>query len=335
MSDHDATRGAHRSRARGDRPRHGAPDRGRRHQALPRTRRAGRGTAYVRPRRHRLVRSRGTRDHRPGRHAAARGRGRARGRAPAPAVRAAVLRRDSATIGGTVACGLAGPARAAFGPLARPRARRPGPHRRRPGAALRRRGHEERRRLRRRADHGGRARHARRAARRLAQGAALPARDAHAVARSRRARRRSRSSRASRAPPCRSPRAAGAAGSLTLRFEGTERTLDDVQRRVGGAPLEDGADFWQSIREHTHPFFAYAPPLWRLHVPAAAPALPLAGEPADRVERPAALVCARLDHRLRRRRGRGRPCDAVSSRTARRCGLRATGRAADAPACVR
>jgi glycolate dehydrogenase FAD-binding subunit len=68
-------------------------------------------------------------------------------------------------------------------------------------------------------------------------------------------------------------------GSLALRFEGTERTLDDVQRRVGGTPVEDAAGFWRAIGEHAHPFFAAHVPLWRLHVPAAAPALPMRGEP--------------------------------------------------------
>jgi glycolate oxidase FAD binding subunit len=68
-------------------------------------------------------------------------------------------------------------------------------------------------------------------------------------------------------------------GALALRFEGTERTLDEVQRRVGGTLVEDGADFWRSVREHTHPLFAARLPLWRLHVPAAAPVLPLRGEP--------------------------------------------------------
>jgi glycolate oxidase FAD binding subunit len=68
-------------------------------------------------------------------------------------------------------------------------------------------------------------------------------------------------------------------GSLALRFEGTDRTLDDVQRRVGGTQVQDGADLWQSIREQTHPFFATRVPLWRLHVPPAAAALPLRGEP--------------------------------------------------------
>lgn len=68
-------------------------------------------------------------------------------------------------------------------------------------------------------------------------------------------------------------------GSLALRFEGTERTLDDVQRRVGGTRVEDSDGLWRSIREQTHPFFAARVPLWRLLVPAAAPALPMGGEP--------------------------------------------------------
>jgi glycolate oxidase FAD binding subunit len=69
------------------------------------------------------------------------------------------------------------------------------------------------------------------------------------------------------------------AGSLLLRFEGTERTLDDVQRRVGGMQLDDDIALWRSVREHTHPFLASRVPLWRLHVPAAASALSLHGEP--------------------------------------------------------
>jgi glycolate oxidase FAD binding subunit len=43
--------------------------------------------------------------------------------------------------------------------------------------------------------------------------------------------------------------------------------------------VEDGDAFWRSIREHTHPHFGGHTPLWRLHVPAAAPPLQLSGEP--------------------------------------------------------
>jgi len=46
-----------------------------------------------------------------------------------------------------------------------------------------------------------------------------------------------------------------------------------------GTPVDDDAGWWRSIREHTHAFFSTHQPLWRLHVPAAAPSLPLRGEP--------------------------------------------------------
>jgi glycolate oxidase FAD binding subunit len=68
-------------------------------------------------------------------------------------------------------------------------------------------------------------------------------------------------------------------GELALRFEGTEGTLDEVQRRVGGTLVEDSGSFWRSVRGQSHPFFAARMPLWRLHVPAAAPALQLPAEP--------------------------------------------------------
>jgi glycolate oxidase FAD binding subunit len=68
-------------------------------------------------------------------------------------------------------------------------------------------------------------------------------------------------------------------GSLSLRFEGTRRTLDDVQRRLGGTLVDDGAGLWQSVREQTHSFFASGAPLWRLHVPPAESALRLQAEP--------------------------------------------------------
>jgi glycolate oxidase FAD binding subunit len=60
-------------------------------------------------------------------------------------------------------------------------------------------------------------------------------------------------------------------GSLFLRFEGSLRTLDEVQARIGGDVVDDAAALWLAIREHTHPFFAGSAPLWRLHLPADAP----------------------------------------------------------------
>jgi glycolate oxidase FAD binding subunit len=61
------------------------------------------------------------------------------------------------------------------------------------------------------------------------------------------------------------------AGNLFLRFEGSPRTLDEVQARIGGDVVADAAAPWFAIREHAHPFFVGDAPLWRLHLPADAP----------------------------------------------------------------
>jgi glycolate oxidase FAD binding subunit len=69
------------------------------------------------------------------------------------------------------------------------------------------------------------------------------------------------------------------AGRLYLRFAGSEATLDDVQRRIGGEGMSEAAGFWASLREQTHPFFAGGLPLWRCTVPPLAPRLSLEGTP--------------------------------------------------------
>ena len=68
-------------------------------------------------------------------------------------------------------------------------------------------------------------------------------------------------------------------GRLYLRFEGCDATLESVERRVGGEAVPDADAFWASLREQTHPFFAGELPLWRCTVPALAPPLPLDGGP--------------------------------------------------------
>jgi glycolate oxidase FAD binding subunit len=70
-----------------------------------------------------------------------------------------------------------------------------------------------------------------------------------------------------------------AGGRLYLRFEGCDATLESVERRVGGEAVPDADAFWASLREQTHPFFAGAVPLWRCTVPSLAPPLPLDGGP--------------------------------------------------------
>jgi glycolate oxidase FAD binding subunit len=64
-------------------------------------------------------------------------------------------------------------------------------------------------------------------------------------------------------------------GRLYLRFEGSEATLDAVQRRVGGEVLAEACAFWTSVREQTHPFFAGTLPLWRCILPPLTPPLEL------------------------------------------------------------
>ncbi|MDC8759764.1 glycolate oxidase subunit GlcE [Janthinobacterium fluminis] len=72
-------------------------------------------------------------------------------------------------------------------------------------------------------------------------------------------------------------------GALSVRLSGARAAVAAAQRELGGAALGgaalDGADaFWASLREQTHGFFAGAGPLWRLSLPPAASALILKGE---------------------------------------------------------
>ena len=66
---------------------------------------------------------------------------------------------------------------------------------------------------------------------------------------------------------------------LHLRFEGSEPTLDEVTSRVGGETVDDGEGHWRAVREHEHLFFANVRDLWQLHVPPETPPLPLPGMP--------------------------------------------------------
>jgi len=66
------------------------------------------------------------------------------------------------------------------------------------------------------------------------------------------------------------------AGRLHARFEGAPQTLDHIARRLGGETMFEAGAFWNSIREQTHAFFRNAPRLWRLQVPAVS-------EPVERV----------------------------------------------------
>jgi len=70
-------------------------------------------------------------------------------------------------------------------------------------------------------------------------------------------------------------------GILTVRLAGTARGVADACARLGGDAVADAdaRDFWSSVRDHRHPFFA-GRPLWRLSLPPASPDPDLGGAPA-------------------------------------------------------
>lgn len=86
-------------------------------------------------------------------------------------------------------------------------------------------------------------------------------------------------------------------GRLFVRLSGSASALQSARRRIGGAALEGDAArrLWRDIREHAHPFFAGAQPLWRLALPSTA--APLALEGAQLVEWCGALRWLRSDAR--------------------------------------
>ena len=69
------------------------------------------------------------------------------------------------------------------------------------------------------------------------------------------------------------------AGVLHVRLEGSASALDDVVSSVDGELLDEpaAAALWRSVREHTHPAFATARPLWRLSLPATKAGAALSG----------------------------------------------------------
>lgn len=65
-------------------------------------------------------------------------------------------------------------------------------------------------------------------------------------------------------------------GRLWLRLSGAGAAVDAAQRALGGEVAVDAGNFWESVREQTHPAFA-APVLWRLALPSTAPDVGLDG----------------------------------------------------------
>jgi glycolate oxidase FAD binding subunit len=65
---------------------------------------------------------------------------------------------------------------------------------------------------------------------------------------------------------------------LYVRLAGAEQGVRQAAAGVGGEPVEDAEVFWRDeVREQGHGFFAGDRPLWRLSVPQAAPPLALPG----------------------------------------------------------
>ncbi|HZV98299.1 MAG TPA: glycolate oxidase subunit GlcE [Methylophilaceae bacterium] len=64
-------------------------------------------------------------------------------------------------------------------------------------------------------------------------------------------------------------------GHIFLRLEGTDAAIRSAQTQIGGELAAQGSDFWETLREQTHPFFRRHLPLWRLSLPPAAALAPL------------------------------------------------------------
>ena len=70
-------------------------------------------------------------------------------------------------------------------------------------------------------------------------------------------------------------------GAITLRLSGSQRVIDQAREQLAqkqpGVEILEAPDFWPSIREHQHPFFLGEQPLWRLSLPPATPIIKLNG----------------------------------------------------------
>jgi glycolate oxidase FAD binding subunit len=68
-------------------------------------------------------------------------------------------------------------------------------------------------------------------------------------------------------------------GKTYLRLAGARASVDSACEKLGGEPLEDDQPFWRDVREQKRPFFTNTDrPLWRLSLPPAAPMLDINGD---------------------------------------------------------
>lgn len=64
---------------------------------------------------------------------------------------------------------------------------------------------------------------------------------------------------------------------LYIRFSGAEKTVQAATIKVGGSGLAEADNFWHDCNEHQNRFFKGAEDLWRLSIPPATPQLSLSG----------------------------------------------------------
>lgn len=65
---------------------------------------------------------------------------------------------------------------------------------------------------------------------------------------------------------------------LFIRLSGSQAGTRAAYQKIGGEILESSDLFWQSLRDHTHSFFASGKRLWRLSVKSTLPSIALEGE---------------------------------------------------------
>jgi glycolate oxidase FAD binding subunit len=66
--------------------------------------------------------------------------------------------------------------------------------------------------------------------------------------------------------------------SLFLRLSGAASAVTEAEKKIGGDQITQAANFWHTLREHSHPFFQDERPLWRLSLAPGYPPLPLEGK---------------------------------------------------------
>jgi glycolate oxidase FAD binding subunit len=66
--------------------------------------------------------------------------------------------------------------------------------------------------------------------------------------------------------------------SLYLRLSGATSAVAQAEKQIGGEQAPQAETFWHSVREHTHPFFEDERPLWRLSLAAGHPSLAIEGK---------------------------------------------------------